>query len=46
MISSELPELIGICNRIVVMHEGKMKGELSGEDMTQEKIMACAMSRD
>ncbi len=43
MISSELPELIGICNRIVVMHEGKLKGEFSGAKISQEEIMTCAM---
>lgn len=43
MISSELPELLGICNRIVVMHEGTLTGEFSYQEATQEKIMACAM---
>lgn len=43
MISSELPELIGICNRIVVMHEGKLKGEFLGSEISQEEIMTCAM---
>ena len=46
MISSELPELIGICNRIIVMHEGRLKGEFVGDRVSQEQIMACAMSRD
>jgi D-xylose transport system ATP-binding protein len=46
MISSELPELIGICNRIVVMHEGRLKGEFVGDQVSQEQIMACAMSRE
>jgi ABC-type sugar transport system ATPase subunit len=46
MISSELPELIGICNRIVVMHEGRLRGEFIGDQVTQEQIMACAMSRE
>ncbi len=43
MISSELPELLGICNRIVVMHEGRITGNFKHTEATQEKIMACAM---
>lgn len=39
MISSELPEVLGMCDRIYVMNEGKMVGELSGEEATQEAIM-------
>nr|WP_297703374.1 multiple monosaccharide ABC transporter ATP-binding protein [uncultured Butyrivibrio sp.] len=39
MISSELPEILGMCDRIYVMNEGKMVGELDGKDATQEKIM-------
>jgi len=40
MISSELPEILGMCDRIYVMNEGKMVGELDAKDATQEKIMA------
>lgn len=43
MISSELPELLGLCTRIVVMHEGRMMGELARGDATQERIMAMAV---
>ena len=39
VISSEMPELIGICDRIMVMCEGKITGVVEGEDMNQEKIM-------
>jgi putative multiple sugar transport system ATP-binding protein len=39
MISSELPEIIGMCDRIYIMNEGKMVGEVSREDATQEVIM-------
>ncbi len=42
MISSELPELIGICHRILVMHEGAITGELKKEEFSQERIMAHA----
>jgi ribose transport system ATP-binding protein len=41
-ISSELPELVGICDRVVVMREGELTGEVSGDDITQENIMAYA----
>ena len=40
VISSEMPEVIGVSDRILVMHEGRLKGELSCSDVTQEKIMS------
>jgi len=42
VVSSEMPELIGVSHRILVMHEGSITGELSGQDMTQENIMTLA----
>lgn len=42
MISSELPEVIGMSDRILVMHDGRIAGELSGKDATQERIMGLA----
>jgi len=42
MISSELPEILGMSDRIIVMHEGEIAGDLSREDATQEKIMSLA----
>ncbi|MCL2322495.1 MAG: sugar ABC transporter ATP-binding protein [Oscillospiraceae bacterium] len=42
MISSELPEILGMSDRIYVIGEGKLKGELKREDATQEKIMSLA----
>lgn len=42
MISSELPEILGMCDRVLVMHEGELKGALSREEATQEKIMTLA----
>ncbi len=42
MISSELPEVLGMCDRILVMHEGRIEGELSGAEATQEAIMRLA----
>ncbi|HEY5752592.1 MAG TPA: sugar ABC transporter ATP-binding protein [Chthoniobacterales bacterium] len=44
-ISSELPEIIGICKRILVMHEGEITGEVGGDsgiDITQQNIMKLA----
>jgi putative multiple sugar transport system ATP-binding protein len=42
-ISSELPELLGMCDRVYVMNEGRIVGELTGSDITQESIMKCIM---
>lgn len=42
MISSELPEILGVSDRIVVMHEGRLRAELSHAEATQEKIMFYA----
>ena len=43
MISSELPEILGMCDRIYVMNEGRIVGELTNEEASQEKIMQCIM---
>jgi len=42
VITSELPELLGLCDRAVVIHEGRVAGELEGEAMTEEAIMRLA----
>ena len=42
MISSEIPELMGICDRIMVMCEGNYSGEVTREEFTQERIMTLA----
>jgi len=42
MISSDLPELLGMCSRIIGMHDGCITGELQRGEATQEKIMAPA----
>jgi ribose transport system ATP-binding protein len=42
VISSELPEVIGICDRVLVMREGVITGELAGAAITQEAIMHLA----
>jgi putative multiple sugar transport system ATP-binding protein len=43
MITSELPEALGMADRIYVMNEGKIKGMLNREDASQEKIMRMAL---
>lgn len=42
MVSSELPEILGMSDRIYVMHEGEVTGELAREEATQERILHCA----
>lgn len=39
LISSELNEILGLCDRVIVLHEGKITGELGKEEMTQELVM-------
>jgi putative multiple sugar transport system ATP-binding protein len=43
MISSELPEILGMCDRVYVMNEGKIVGELTAEEASQVSIMNCIM---
>jgi inositol transport system ATP-binding protein len=42
MISSELPEVLGMSDRVMVMHEGEMMGTLDRADATQERVMHLA----
>lgn len=42
MVSSELPEILGMSDRVLVVHEGKISGELPKSEATQEKIMTLA----
>jgi ABC-type sugar transport system ATPase subunit len=44
MISSELTEVVGMADRVIVMREGRIAGELQGEDATEESIMHLATS--
>lgn len=46
MISSELPEVLGMCDRILVMRNGRITGELHADNATQEKIMQYATLED
>ena len=46
MISSELPEVLGMSDRIYVLNEGRIVGEFLAEEASQEKIIACILSTD
>ena len=46
LVSSEMPELLALSDRILVMSEGRVRGELSGEDMTQVNILTLATKED
>jgi putative multiple sugar transport system ATP-binding protein len=46
VISSEMPEILGVCDRIYVMNKGKFVGELTRAEATQEAIMKCIMSQE
>lgn len=46
VISSELPEIIRVCNRVLVMCEGRITGEVIGEDISQTQIMQYAVNRN
>ena len=43
MISSELPEVLGMSDRIYVMNEGRIVGEFQQDEASQERIMACIL---
>jgi len=45
MISSELPEILRLCNRVIVMCEGRVTGELKGDEITQEAVIRYATQR-
>ena len=42
MVSSEMPELLGVCDRILVMSGGRLAGEVDAKNTTQEEIMTLA----
>jgi ABC-type sugar transport system ATPase subunit len=46
MISSELPEILGMSDRIAVMHRGTLVGVLDRAEATQEKIMGLALGHE
>ena len=45
LVSSEMPEILGMSDRIIVMHEGRVRGEFTAGEADQETLMACAIGR-
>jgi rhamnose transport system ATP-binding protein len=45
MISSEMPEILGMSDRILVMREGRITAEMTGEEASQERILEAAMKK-
>ncbi|WP_290920500.1 ribose ABC transporter ATP-binding protein RbsA [Halodesulfovibrio sp.] len=45
LVSSDMPEILGMSDRIVVMHEGRISGEFTAAEADQETIMACAVGK-
>lgn len=45
LVSSELPEVLGLADRVIVLHEGRVTGEFTRASATPEKVMACATGR-
>jgi ABC-type sugar transport system ATPase subunit len=43
IISSELPEVLGLCQRILVMHSGQLVGEVDGHSASEEDVLHLAM---
>ncbi|MHB0998645.1 MAG: sugar ABC transporter ATP-binding protein [Armatimonadota bacterium] len=43
VVSSEMPEIIGLCDRIIVMHEGRISGEIPGATATEEQLIQLAV---
>jgi ribose transport system ATP-binding protein len=46
LVSSELPEVLHLSNRLYVMHRGRMVAELSGADMTEQAVLSCFFQED
>jgi ribose transport system ATP-binding protein len=46
VISSDLPEILGLCDRVYVMHEGRVTGELTGDDITESNVLARFFSHE
>lgn len=45
LVSSDMPEVLGMSDRILVMREGRISGEFGRQDATQEKLLAAAIGK-
>ena len=45
LVSSEMPEVLGLSDRIMVMHEGRISGEFEAKEANQELLLACAVGK-
>ena len=45
VLSAELPEVIGLCHRVYVMADGRIAGEVAGDDLSEERIMSLAIPK-
>ena len=45
LVSSELPEVLGLSDRVIVLHEGRVTGEFTREEASPEAVMSCATGR-
>ena len=45
MISSELPEVLGISDRVLVIGEGRLRGDFVNDGLTQEQVLAAALGQ-
>jgi ABC-type sugar transport system ATPase subunit len=45
LVSSELPEVLGLSDRVIVLHEGRVTGEFARAEATPEAVMSCAAGR-
>ena len=46
LVSSELPEVLGLSDRVLVLHEGRVTGEFTRTSATPENVMACATGQE
>jgi len=45
LVSSELPEVLGLADRVIVLHEGRITGEFTRNEASPEAVMSCATGR-